>query len=159
MQKLLHLAGLGDKLLSILAAKILALVPTNTRLGYLERQIFIDQLPLNIRAHMVTHEEEKDIWVLGKIADHYVASSGAAAPLPTFAVAQPAQQPPSFPQRPQTPTFPDDSAVSTSCCHAVGKQSTYCFYHHRFGASVKQCEGPPCTWKKSRQGNANTGRR
>ena len=71
-------SSIGDKLPSILSAQILALVSADV----------LDQLPLTICAHMVAHEDEKDIRALGKIADHYTASSGAAASFPAFTVAE-----------------------------------------------------------------------
>ena len=43
--KLLHLPDLGEKLPSTLAAEIIALVPRNATPGYLEHQIFLEQLP------------------------------------------------------------------------------------------------------------------
>ena len=42
--KLLHLKGLVDKLPSVLASEMIALCPDGVDPGYLERQIFIEQL-------------------------------------------------------------------------------------------------------------------
>ena len=58
-EKLLHLPGLGDKRPSKLAAEIMALVPEGTQPGYLEHQIFLEQLPASVRQMMACHECQK----------------------------------------------------------------------------------------------------
>ena len=84
--KLLHLPDLGDKLPSTLAAKIVALVPKDATPGYLEHQIFFEQLPQTLQAHMAAHTEVTDLCQLAKIAEQYMASPGASSSSSSFTV-------------------------------------------------------------------------
>ena len=59
--KLLHLPDLGDKLPSTLAAEIIALVPKDATPGYLEHQIFLEQLPQILQVYMAAHMEVTDL--------------------------------------------------------------------------------------------------
>ena len=73
--KLLHLQGLGDKLPSVLTSEIIALVPSGKSPDYLERQIFLEQLPAAVQQNMAAHETERDLWKLAKIPDGYVIAT------------------------------------------------------------------------------------
>ena len=73
--KILHLQGLGDKLPSVLASEIIALVPSGRHPDYLERQIFLEQLLSAVQQNMAAHEKETDFMKLAKIADGYVIAA------------------------------------------------------------------------------------
>ena len=73
--KLLSLPGLGDKRPSTLVAEILALVPDDVEPGYLEREIFIRQLPVSVQQNMAAHEDIVDLRQLAKLADGYMTAA------------------------------------------------------------------------------------
>ena len=75
--KLLHLQCLGNRLPSVLASEIVALVPESNSPDYLERQIFLERLPADVQQNMAAHENEKDFMKLAKIADGYVIAARA----------------------------------------------------------------------------------
>ena len=154
--KLLHLPDLREKLPSALAAEIIALVPRGVTPGYLECQIFLEQLPQSLQAHMAAHTDVTELRQLAKTAEQYMASPSASSSGSSFAVMGPQHSPPDEP--PQRPLGCGNSAAPP-CCGAIGSQSQICSYHRRFGAVARQCQGPPCSQKKQPPGKANAGRR
>ena len=160
--------GLGDKLPSVLASEIIALVPSGKTPDYLERQIFLEQLPSPVQQNMAAHEKETDLQKLAKIADGYVIAAHVKGSGVSCAVTVPRSSSDAQPQSQQQPVI--QSASDSTCVHdsspccAVGgrgQSSTtrkLCFYHQRFSEGAHKCGGNGCTWKK-RQGNGNASRR
>ena len=142
--KLLHLPGLGDKRPSMLAAEIVALVPEGLAPGYLERQIFLEQLPASVQQNMAAHEGEKDLVALAALADGYVAAARTRAAV-SYAVA-----PPPFPPY---AGLPQEMADGPAECAAVGGNSRpsnggkLCFYHRKWGVTARRCLGGGCQWR------------
>ena len=158
--KLLHLPGLGDKRPSALAAEIIALVPEGKTPDYLERQIFLEQLPVSVQQHMAAHEEEEDLMALAKLADGYVAAARSRAAM-SCAVG-PSMTAPPFPSYAGLPQEMTDGPAE---CAAVRpnprpfnrQSSKFCYAHYRYGVSACRCGGNSCQWKLH-QGNANASR-
>ena len=158
--KLLHLPGLGDKRPSELAAEIIALVPEGKTPDYLERQVFLEQLPVSVQQHMAAHEDEEDLVALAKLADGYVAAARSRAAM-SFAVGSSVTAPPFPPYA----GLPQEMADGPAECAAVRgnprpfnrKLSRFCFQHSKFGASAQGCGGRGCQWRP-RQGNGNASR-
>ena len=151
--KLLHLPGLGDKRPSTLISEIIALVPKGVMPGYLERQIFIEQLPTSVQQNLAAHDEVTNLRALAKLPDGYVVAARAKMASSTAVVHQP-----SLP-----PTTIQESVEDPSSCAAVGGQRVptgkkLCWNHARFGEKANQCAGNGSEWKRC-QGNANAGRR
>ena len=163
--RLLHMPAMGDKLPSAYVSEILALVPSGKTPDYLERQIFMEQLPPAVRSSMAAHVTERDLRKLGKLADAYLVNLRSSASSSSFAVDQP--PPPSAPQFSQCHHVAEDLA---SC--SVGRRQPQhatngklCSLHNRYGASARGCRGGGCMWTgpdarlPARRGNANAGRR
>ena len=74
---MLHLPGLGDRQPSKLAAEIIAIVPKGITPGYLERQIFLEQLPSSVQQNMAAHGGVTELRELAKLADGYIAAAHA----------------------------------------------------------------------------------
>ena len=152
--KLLSLPGLGDKKPSKLAAEIIALVPEGLDPGYLERQIFLNQLPTAVQQLMMTHKEVKDLYQLGRLADDYVMTMHSRELASAVAAC--------------------NVADVSACAAATGPRfSGYagggwlCWRHARFGLRATNCEDmAKCQWKSPRgggtrphRGNYRAGRR
>ena len=163
--KLLHLKGLGDKLPSVLASEIVALVPSGNTLDYLERQIFLEQLPGAVQQNMAAHEKKMDFMKLAKIANGCVIAAQVRVSGVSCAVTVPQSSSDTQSQirHQPVPQMVNDSAgeQDSAPCYAVGgrgQSSTVrklCFYHQRFGVAAHKCGGSGCTWKNW-QGNGNT---
>ena len=160
-EKLLHLPGLGDKRPSKLAAEIIALVPDGVQPGYLERQIFLEQLPTSVRQMMAAHKEVKNLRELAKLADGYVVA--ARARMPTLAaVSHNASHQSSF-EPSWFSSEPQGGNEDSSCSAVSGRKATggrrLCWKHVKFGERAHECaDHRNCEWKP-RQGNAYASRR
>ena len=108
--KLLHLRGLGDKLPSVLASEIITLCPEEVTPDYLERQIFIEQLPGAVQQDMAAHEEVTDFMKLAKIADRYVIAAHAREASMSCAVMVPQSSSDTWSQSQPTSVMVSDSA-------------------------------------------------
>ena len=165
--KLLHLPGLGDKKPSKLAAEIVALVPDDEKPGYLEQQIFLDQLPTAVQQLMLSHKMEHDLYQLGKLADDYMmtmrgrwTSSAVAArdSMPALGAAM----------------SPNAAEGGSSCAAATMPQFTgysgkkwFCWRHAQYGPRATNCEDTKkCQWRmpqgsgaRPQRGNSKAGHR
>ena len=149
--KLLHLQGLGDRLPSVLTSEIVALVPEGISPDYLERQIFLEQLPADVQQNMAAHESKKDFMKLAKIADGYVIVARERGSGMSCAVTVPQSSSDTQPQIQQQPGF-QMTCDSSPCC-AVGGQGQssttrkLCFFHQCFGGATRKCGSDGCTWR------------
>ena len=120
---LLDLPGLGDQKPSQLLQKVLSLHPKGEKPNFVTCEIFLRQLPDDVRGHL-TDKSELELSDLATEADKFYASNSghrihAVNPWP----------PPN-----RVPATPVDVT---------------CYYHSRFGAKAKNCR-PSC---KFAQGN------
>ena len=167
--RLLHMPAMGDKLPSALVAEILALVPSGKTANYLERQIFLEQLPPSIRSSMAAHVAERDLRKLGKLADAYLLNMRSSASSEVCVAEQPFPPPaPHLPQCYHVAESPTSCSVGRSQPQQAGNArppSKLCFAHAKYGASTRSCRGAGCAWTgpdartPARRGNANAGRR
>ena len=143
---------------------MIALCPDGVDPGYLERQIFIEQLPGMVQQDMAAHEEETDFVKLAKIADRYVIAARAREASMSCAVTVPQSSSDTRSQSQPTSVVVGDSASGQdfSPCNAVGGRGQVptarklCFYHQRFGVSTHRCGGNGCMWRKPwGKGNAS----
>ena len=142
--KLLSLPGLGDRRPSTLVAEILALVPDGVEPGYLEREIFVRQLPFSVQQNMAAHDDIVDLRELAKLADGYVTAarstrefnSVTSHPSPETSLHASVLQPHEV-----GPQMPEVWAM-----RGGRRQSKMCFYHERYGSGAHRCEGRGCQW-------------
>jgi len=127
--RLLNMPGLGDGKPSELMDKMLALMPTGKQPDFLFREIFMQQLPSDVRSHLIQADIE-NFRELAKAADKLCvgpeSSINAVRRLP----------------RQTTPTSsyrPKHAPIDTS--NTPGP----CFYHRKFGNAARQCR-PPCNF-------------
>ena len=146
--RLLHLSGLGEDKPSTLMAKMKALLGS-ADMGILFRQIFLEQMPENIRSHLVS-AKEKD---LSKLVDQ--ADRIWLATLDSSSVSQVVQgesvdslSPISFQKTKKTLKPVEKRMVNKE------DRSLLCFYHYRFGNKATKCRSP-CSMNS---GNAKAGR-
>ena len=112
---LLDLPGIGDMKPSQLYQKMIELLPpgdNHTASSFLLRELFLRQLPVDIRSHLAD-KSSLDLEQLAEEADKFFTSSGQRIS---------AVQPSSRPRRPP-----------------AGKM---CFYHERFGDQARRCRPP-----------------
>ena len=128
---LLDLPGLGDQRPSQLLSKMLQLLPgpEQSNPGILFRQLFVRQLPPEIRAHIMD-KYELEIRALAEEADRYFTLTGARIAA-VRAEPAPAARPPSS---------------SGSSSGRRRRSGAMCFYHARYGDRAHKCEDP-CSWK------------
>ena len=120
---LLDLPGLGDQKPSQLLQKILSLHPKGEKPNFVTREIFLRQLPDNVRGHL-TDKSEMGLSDLAMEADKFYTSNSS--------------------RRIQAVnTRPPPNRVLATPVNVT------CYYHTRFGAKAKNCR-PPC---KFAQGN------
>ena len=120
---LLDLPGLSDQKPSQLLQKVLSLHPKGEKPNFVTREIFLCQLPDNVRGHL-TDKTELELPALAAEADKFYASNSGRC----IHAVNPRPPPNRVPAAP----------VDVTCC-----------YHSRFGAKAKNC-WPPC---KLAQGN------
>ena len=130
-ERLLNMNGLGDKTPSQCLSSMLMLVPKGQEPGFLFRQLFLRQLPGEVRTQLAqstkTSTKVEDLRGLASEANKYFASAGARISLVSEA---------SY----------IDKGLSPNVNAAVNRQ--LCFFHRRFGKNAKKCE-QPCTWVKT----------
>ena len=131
--RILDMNGLGDGKPSELLDKMLALVPEGKEPGFLFREVFLRQLPKEIRAHLMQNEYP-DLRELAKAADKHFLSTGA----PINAIRRGRRQ-----SSAKSGEDRDDEATSL------------CYYHAKFGSKAHTCKGP-CSFRPSE--NASAGR-
>ena len=130
--RLLHMAGLGDNKPSVLMDNMLSLLG-NHEPCFLFRQIFLEQLPEDIRAHLI-RSGLSDCRELAKAADELWQSRSVST---THAISRPPNH-----SRSVQRAMPSDP---------------FCFYHRKFGSKARQCR-PPCSFAQDSAGNAMAGR-
>ena len=125
---LLDLPGLGDQRPSQLLSKMLQLLPAHEQASpsILFKQLFVRQLPPEIRAHIMD-KYELEVRALAEEADRYFTLTGARIAAirtePSPAVSQPG-----------------------SGSGRRRRSGAMCFYHARYGDRAHKCESP-CSWK------------
>ena len=140
--QLLHLPGLGDAKPSEYMDNMLALLGNHTPC-FLFRQLFIEQMPANMRPHLARINDD-NYRTLAQEADKLWHSN----PSPSCDAIANRNQSMSrqATKHRRLPPPSSDNIPSTT--------SGECYYHRRFGTQARQCR-PPCTF----QGNDQTGRR
>jgi hypothetical protein len=138
--RILDTNGLGDDKPSALMDKMLALIPEGKQPGFLFREVFLRQLPGDVRSHLA-HTDYPELSDLAKAADRHFLSTGAAINATFSARAASSSQ--LTKAKVHKPTG-DSGEVSTGAC----------YYHQRFGAQASNCR-PPCSFPAS--GNSQAG--
>ena len=163
--RILDMTGLGDRTPSQCLSDMLLLVPQAVAQdpGPFFRQIFLKQLPSDVRTHLAqTTKTGTTLAILHDLAadaDKYFSSTGSRI----ASVSPPIVLPP-----PQVQTEAEVCAVSNqsgSTRHRgprpvqLPKPSyTFCFYHARFGEKARSCI-QPCQFKTLPSGNSQPGRK
>ena len=145
---LLNMPGLGDSKPSQLMDKMLALLGDHPPC-FLFHEIFLQQLPAHIRAHLV-QAKLTDCRAMALAADALWTASGSSI----NAVQHTANATPRNNVSKFRPTFARASPTQLSTNHPV-EPSGLCFFHQRFGDAARQCR-PPCTFPG--KGNGLAGR-
>ncbi len=141
---LLHMPGLGDSRPSQLMDKMLALLGDHEPC-FLFREIFMQQLPSHIRAHL-TQAKITDCREMALAADALLTDTGPIINL-IHNRSHHGGNKPKPPRMLSARTninyapHPDDSDI--------------CYFHHRFGDAARQCR-PPCNYTV--KGNGQAGR-
>ena len=143
--RLLDMTGLGDQTPSQLIDRMLMLVPAGQNPGFLVRQLFMRQLPADVRAHLAqsskTGTTPEALRELALEADRYFTSLGSKV------------------------SSVSETSHEATDTNAVSSRRRFCWFHAKFGAKALKCL-PPCDWKPSpktpstslNQGNAQGGR-
>ena len=145
--------GLGDRTPSQCLVTMLNLVPEEEEPGFLFRELFLMQLPTQVRTSLAqttkTGSSREDLEALAEEADRYFRSMGArisaigafpvsaigAAAFPVAAGLTQAHQ--------SSPTSGLDEWSRDQLINALSK--TMCLNHGKFGAKAWSCK-PPCSW-------------
>jgi len=155
--KLLRLSGLGDRRPSQLMEEMLHL-HQDKPICYLFKEIFLQQLPAAVRAHLSAEDfadprqvalQADRLWSDFLQADKPFASAISHVPISpenTTSLLAPVSQ------RGKAHTLNSSPSVGPTSV-ARGQQSTLCFYHRKYGAKAHRCQGP-CSWS----GNGMAGR-
>ena len=140
---LLEIAGLGDNTPSRLMDSMLALLG-NHEPCFLFKRIFLRQLPLELRAHLISSKIE-DCKELAKAADLLYHPRSFS----THAM-----------RKMETPDAEHKTFKQSLKPDSAGKKnqidSSFCYYHQTYGAKARQCR-PPCNFIVP--GNETAGRR
>ena len=143
--RLLDMTGLGDQTPSQLVDRMLMLVPAGQNPGFLVRQLFMRQLPADVRAHLAqsskTGTTPEALRELALEADRYFTSLGSKV------------------------SSVSETSHEATDTNAVSSRRRFCWFHAKFGAKALKCL-PPCDWKPSpktpstspNQGNSRGGR-
>ena len=180
--RILDMNGLGDKTPTQCLNSMLLLIPQGQEPGFLFREVFLRQLPVEIRTQLAqttkTGTTPAALRELAAEADKYFASTGSrisaisnnnsGASLPML---NPSGDRESNLSADASSTEADVFAVSTRGGRGRGRgrggqrsndarQSTprtltVCYYHHQYGDKAVKC-APPCDFKT---GNSQSGRR
>ena len=126
--RLLDMTRLGDQTPSQLVDRMLMLVPAGQNPGFLVRQLFMRQLPADVRAHLAqsskTGTTPEALRELALEADRYFTSLGTRV------------------------TSVSKTSQEVADVNATSNRRRLCFFHARFGAKALKCS-PPCDWKPS----------
>ena len=114
---LLDMAGLGERKPSDLLAYMQSCHPKDEPFGFLSRELFLRQLPLDVRAHLAD-KQQLAMAELAKEADQFFTSTGARI----------------------SATFSHPAAPVQTTTAGL------CYYHDRFGEKAKRCR-KPCSYK------------
>ena len=114
---LLNMAGLGERKPSDLLAHMQACHPKGEPFGFLSRELFLRQLPLDVRAHLAD-KQQLAMAEFAKEADQFFTSTGARISAASSRPSAPVRAP------------------------AAG----LCYYHERFGEKAKKCKSP-CSYQ------------
>ena len=163
--RILDMNGLGDKTPSQCLSSMLLLVPQAEAQdpGFLFRQVFLRQLPSDVRSHLAqttkTGTTSAILRELAADADKFFSSTGSRV----ASVSPPVVLPP-----PQAQMEAEVGAVSNqggspqhrSRGPVRGPKPSYtlCFYHARFGDKARSCI-QPCQFKTLPSGNSQPGRK
>ena len=126
--RLLDMTGLGDQTPSQLIDRMLMLVPARQDPGFLVRELFMRQLPTDVRAHLAqsskTGTTPEALRELALEADRHFTSLGSRV------------------------TSVSKTSQEVADVNATSNRRRLCFFHARFGAKALKCS-PPCDWKPS----------
>ena len=114
---LLDMAGLGERKPSDLLAHMQSCHPKGEPFGFLSRELFLRQLPLDVRAHLAD-KQQLSMAELAKEADQFFTSTGARI----------------------------SAAFSQPAAPVRSTAAGLCYYHDRFGDKAKRCR-KPCSYK------------
>ena len=163
--RILDMTGLGDRTPSQCLSDMLQLVPEAEAQdpGSLFREIFLRQLPSEVRTHLAqttkTGTTSAILRDLAADADKYFSSTGSRI----ASVSPPIVLPP-----PQVQAEAEVSAVSNQGGNPRHRSQgpvrgpkpsfTFCYYHARFGDKARSCT-PPCQFGTLPSGNSQPGRK
>ena len=126
---LLDMPGLGDMKPSHLLTKMLALLPDKEaeQPGIIFRELFLRQLPADVRAHL-TDKAHLSLEQLAGEADRFFTSAGQRVATVRAVTARP----------PPAPAKASAAAAATK--PAAGK--VLCFFHFKYGDRARKCRLP-----------------
>jgi hypothetical protein len=140
MYQLIHHPGLGDQRPSQLMDKMLALLSTNTKPDEVFMGLFMDRLPVEMRAQLSLQDYESPRH-LAAAADLIWDARGPVAAIPPSVNAVRDGR-----GRSRSPGGRGRGGRrSRGSTPGPGRESGLCFYHRRFAEKAHRCE-PPCTW-------------
>lgn len=128
--QLLHMSGLGDEKPSVLMDNMLTLIGDHEPC-FLFRQIFMEQMPDDIRAHLI-QSKLTDCRQMARAADELMAVR-------------------SYP----ISGMINKEKINEKHIETAPHNDSKCFYHKKFGAKAMKCQ-QPCSFKHS--GNDKAGR-
>jgi len=143
---LLNMPGLGDSRPSQLMDKMLALLGDH-KPCFLFREIFMQQLPVHIRAHLI-QAKITDCRAMALAADAL-----ATAAVPNINLIHSKSHRGGSKTEPTSARTPSARVNTNYAPRPV--DSDICFFHHRFGDAARQCR-PPCNY--TAKGNGQAGR-
>jgi hypothetical protein len=142
MFQLIHHPGLGDQRPSQLMDKMLALLSAGTKPGEVFMGLFMDRLPVEMRAQLSLQDYESPRQ-LAAAADLIWDARGPTSVVPPAvnAVARDGRS------RSKSPVGRNAGRRrrGRGATPGPGGESTLCFFHRRFAEKAHRCE-PPCTW-------------
>lgn len=153
--RLLHLKGLGEDKPSTILAKMNALLGS-ADVKILFRQIFLEQMPENIRSHLVRAEED-DLATLVEEADKiWYATSQPSSASSINNIEHSASINNIVKQEVNSNAKPRKTQSSTKKPTVMEEDTTssLCYYHQRFGDKATKCRAP-CS---KNPGNETAGR-
>ena len=145
--RILDMDGLGDRTPTQCLTIMLNWVPAEEAPGFLFREQFLRQLPVQVRTSLAqsnhTGSKREDLRALAEEADKYFRSMGAR--ISAIATATNPGPGPGVQQlsTPGTAVELENWSRDQLVNAVLGKK--LCFFHTRFGAKAKKCE-QPCQW-------------
>jgi hypothetical protein len=140
MFQLIHHAGLGDQRPSQLMDKMLSLLSTGTKPGEVFMGLFMDRLPVEMRAQLSLQDYESPRH-LAAAADLIWDAGGPTSAVP------PAVNAVTRDRRggSSSPADRGRRRRGRATTPGPGGDNSLCFYHRKFAEKAHKCE-PPCTW-------------